>query len=226
MTQIVSGIVGWETITNPNVGVIGLAEESDNAARRNLPYKQYQGASIIGSMLSTILKVDGVKSCYIYDNDTGEIVTIDEVEIAAKSIYCCIDGGSENNLAPALLSRKVPGCGWTGAITKSVLEPISNKNYSVKFSRPTPVPMTIYVKVDVSKMTGITAPSIETAIKNAVLKYAQGNVEGVDGLAINVDVSPFEIGSAITVELPKLYITEVKIVKSIVTGKQIGRAHV
>ena len=48
-------------------------------------------------------------------------------------------------------------------------------------------------------------------IKDAVISYANGEVDGENGFALGEDTSPFEIGSAVNVQLSDVFVNKVQI---------------
>jgi hypothetical protein len=60
-----------------------------------------------------------------------------------------------------------------------------------------------YVNVTVQQGSSSVAPE---AIQNAVVNYAQGKVEGEEGLVVGASLSAFEVAGAIAREIPGIYI--------------------
>jgi len=124
------------------------------------------------------------------------------ISMIANSIYVCVNGGSDTDVAAALLENKSSGCGWNGSTSVAVIEPASGQSYTVKFDRPTQVP--VLVKV--------TTPNGNSAnVVQSVVDYANGIVGTVDqngvssvypGFVVGADVSTFEIGAAVAAENP------------------------
>ena len=77
---------------------------------------------------------------------------------------------------------------------------------TVRFARPTQVP----VQIKVTLKSGQAIADNITKVKQAIIDYANGKFDEVEGLNIGSDVSPFEIASAITIAIPELYINQVQ----------------
>ena len=211
LTTIVTAVTGWSSITNVAAGETGLEGESDISLRQNLPIKQYQGASLLDAIKSKVLAVENVVSCEVADNPTGNSDTsrVPGKTLPPHSLWVCVDGGTDSAVALAINNGKEPGCNYAGSdVTESVVN--AGQTYTVKFDRVVAVPVYIDVTVNVSNVSGSTTIN-EEAIKNAILAYAAGEVEGVDGLKLGIDVNAFEIASAITIQIPELFIEEVKV---------------
>lgn len=203
LTDIISAVLGWETVTNPSQGVIGTLTQSDQAARA---FRQntlfFQGVALAGAITSALYNVPGVTSLTFQENVTGSTATINGITMVSHSIYACVAGGVDTAVAAALLENKSSGCAWNGGTTVSLVEPASGQTYVVKFDRPTPVGILVQATV-----SGCTA----TAAANAILDYAAGKLQGFPGFVVGADVSPFELAGAIMGENPGSYVSLVQV---------------
>ena len=203
LTTVVSNILGWETVTNATAGTLGAVTQSDQAFRAyRLNTLAFQGVSLAEAVTSALYATAGVTSLTFQENVAATTQTINGISMTGHSVYACVAGGSDADVAAALLENKSSGCAWNGGTTVSVVEPASGQTYSVSFDRPTPVG--ILVKV--------TSPNgNETNIIQAVIDYAAGVINGLAGFVVGADVSPFEIAGAIMSEYPGTYVSKVEI---------------
>ena len=203
LTTVVSNILGWETVTNATAGTLGAVTQSDQAFRAyRLNTLAFQGVSLAEAVTSALYATAGVTSLTFQENVAATTQTINGISMTGHSVYACVAGGSDADVAAALLENKSSGCAWNGGTTVSVVEPASGQTYSVSFDRPTPVG--ILVKV--------TSPNgNEANIIQAVLDYAAGVINGLAGFVVGADVSPFEIAGAIMSEYPGTYVSKVEI---------------
>lgn len=211
LNQIVTPILGWETINNPVAAVIGVEVESDASLRIRRKKEMYSGAALLDSIKSAIMQVDGVLSAYINENETNGTKEIDGVSLNPHSIYVVVDGGSNSDIANAIWLHKSLGCGYTGTIEETVYGPY-NVPYTVKFNRPTYQPIKLSVNVTASKNSD--TENVAQQVKDALSAWANGEINGVDGLSLGTDVSPFEAAGAITTQLPDLFVSNVKVALS------------
>lgn len=121
LTVIKSAILGWESCTNPNEATLGQDTQSDVQVRleRN-NVLAIQGASVAEAITSGVSAVSGVKSLSFRENPQSAPDTIDSVLMPANSIYACVDGGTNEDVAEALVSKKSAGAAYantTNAIT-------------------------------------------------------------------------------------------------------------
>lgn len=208
LNQIVDGVLGWETVTNPADALLGKDEQSDQslrALRRNT--LALQGISLPAAVTSALYAVEGVKSLQFRENVAATTQTIDGISMVAHSIYVCVDGGTDANVALALLENKTAGAAWNGTTTVNVTEPSSGQVYAVKFSRPTDT--RIQVRVTVKPGSSLTNPT--DVIRQAILDYANGNLSDEAGFVVGGPISPFEISGAINRITPAVYVRSVEI---------------
>lgn len=208
LTQIVTAVPGWETINNPIAAVIGTDMESDSSLRLKRAQQIYKGESLLDAMTSALLQVPGVLSVFVDDNYTNGTKIVDGVNLDAHTIYVVVDGGSNADIAQAIWKHKSLGCGYTGS-ESVVITGNFGQTYTVKFSRPTY--KAIQVAVSVNAPNNANTTDVVADVKAALVAWANGEVPGVDGLKLGVDVSPFEAASAITTQIPDLFVTSVEV---------------
>ena len=203
LNTIASSVLGWETVDNPDAGTVGQPEESDIASRtRRRRTLALQGVALPEAITSSVYSAEGIRSMSFRENYTGAPITIEGVTLVAHSIYACIDGGTDQIAAQALLQKKSLGCNWNGSTTVNVTEPITGQVYPVKFDRPTEVP--IFVQVTVRG--GAAYPDVPGIVRSSMVDYANGLQEGEDGFIVGGDVSPFELAGAVNREAPTIFV--------------------
>lgn len=209
---IVTGILGWETVNNATPGTLGTATQSDQAFRafRNNTLA-FQGVSLAAAITSALYNVSGVRSLFFQENVANSTQTINGISMVSHSVYACVQGGANVDVAAALLENKSSGAAWNGGTTVNVIEPASGQTYAVKFDRPSPV--NVYIKVT-------TPNGNDTTIVQSILDYMNGLIEiqnqngttqTLPGFTVGADVSAFDIASAIVAENPGIYINTVQL---------------
>lgn len=203
LNQIITSVLGWENVLNPNAAILGTSEQSDQSYRsKRRQTLALQGVSLPEAITSALYDVPEVRSLAFRENVAAVSKTIDGVTLVPKSIYVCVDGGDEEEVAIALLENKSGGCDWNGDTTLVVIEPSSGQPYEVKFSRPDEI--SILVKATVKADTSILDP--QTIVRNAILDYANGDLEGEAGFVVGGSVSSFELAGAINRNTPGIYV--------------------
>lgn len=214
LNQIVTGVLGWETITNPAVqSSIGTLTQSDGDAqifRRRTLFSQ--GTSLAGAIVSGLYHTPSVTSLSFRENNADTTTPIDGVELLPHSIYVCVNGGSDLDVATTLTNKKSGGCNYTNGasetpISQPVTVPFSGQVINVLFDRPDIIGILVQVTVIASK--SVQDPVGDT--QNAILQYAAGNVTGLSGLGVGVPVSPFELAAAIGISVPGIFVKSLMI---------------
>lgn len=212
LNQIVTAVLGWEEVTNTSAGITGLDGESDNSLRQQFSVKQYSGDGQAENVQNKVLQVEDVIDCLVLENETNASKTVKGIVIATPhSIYICVDGGNDTAVAQAIYQSKSGGCSYGADSTNTPIPAnlisTSVNNTTVKFARPT----TKAIEVKVTLASGQATNDMKAKVKQAITQYVGGNIEQVEGLRIGTSVSPFEIASAITIQIPEIYISQVEI---------------
>jgi len=212
LTSIVDGPLGWETVNNTIAGVLGTDRQSDVSAkrvRRNTLATQGTALSeAIISGLSNPLITPGVRSVAFRENPTDAPVIIDNVNLVANSIWACVDGGTDIDIANTLLNRKNGGCNYNGSVVvNDVVDPSSGQLYDISFERPTDVPVIVRATVQVNE--ALQDP--ETEVRQAILDYANQLLPNFDGFVVGNNVSPFQISGAVTQEVSGIFVAMMEV---------------
>lgn len=205
LNQVASSVLGWEQVYNPTSAALGSERESDIASRkRRRNTLALQSISLPEAVISRVYDVVGVRSVSFRENVTESPITIDGIDLVEKSIWVCVDGGEETEIATALLNSKTGGANWNGEVLISLIEPASGQPYAVRFDRPEELNRILRVTI---KPTTLDA---QTIIPGAVASYASGELDGEDGLVLGEDLSPFEIAGAINEVEPRIFVRKVE----------------
>lgn len=208
LTQIVTAVLGWDQVTNPNAAILGRDEESDlssRARRRNT--LSLQNVAMPEAITSALYNIPNVRSLAFRENYTDADATIDGIFLVAHSVWACIDGGTDAEIAAALLANKSLGADWNGAVTVNTVDPASGQTYAVKFDRPTPI--AVQARVTIRAGSIVTNPS--QAVREAILSYASGELDGKPGLIVGENVSAFEFAGAINRASPGIFVQKCEI---------------
>lgn len=206
LTKIIDGTLGWETITNTSAAVLGTNRESDASFKQRFyDAGLFTGMSLVEDYNNAIMNVPNVISCYVKDNGDSSAIVYDTVTIDGHSVYACVDGGDNTEVATALFQRKSGGAGWTAipgqSVTVDVIDNTYGDTYQVIFNRPESI--NIYVSVSAS-VGSSTVEDLETAIQTAVSNY-------INTLKIGEDVILLSLAAAINNAVPGLNLTTLTI---------------
>ena len=155
---------GLNTVSNPAKGQNGRERETDShlRVRRELTLAS-RSTGILESIYAGLYSTTGVKQARVFENSTD---TVDTDGIPPHSIMCIVDGGKDEDIINAIMTKKSLGAGTHGSITKDWIDS-HGFGHVTKFSRPIRVP--IFVKVTVDKKT----PQFESDIKSKIWHYIE-----------------------------------------------------
>lgn len=208
LTEIVSAVLGWETVTNPNAATPGTDVQSDQSARAERRNKlALQGVALPEAILSGLYATAGVRSATFRENVELTTEVIDGITLVGKSIWACVDGGTDAAVAAALLAKKSLGANWNGAVEVNVTDPASGQIYPVKFDRPAEVP--VQTRFYVRNLGASTDPI--ALVRDAVEAYVNGELEGEAGLVVGASVSPFELAGAVSIQSPGVFVQKCEV---------------
>jgi len=181
LNQIYSGPGGWNSVVNPADGIPGSNVETAQQfeARRQSAVEGNSFGSI-GAIIGAVAKVPNVLDYWGYSNNTSGTVTVSGVSIAANAIYISVEGGTDADVAQAILSKKGPGAPMGGNTTVTAYDsnplfsvPIA---YSITFERPSN--LTFLCKVTI-KNNNFTPSNAASLIGSAISSAFAGQINGV-----------------------------------------------
>lgn len=174
LTTIYKAIPGWDSITNPDDGVLGANTESRAAFEaRRAASVALNSVGSLPSIVGAVLNVSGVVDAYVTENYTGSPVTILGQTLVANSLYVAAVGGTDAAVAQAIWTKKAPGCAYNGGTNVTVQDTNSGYNppypsYVVTFERPPGLQLLFAVTlVNSSQIPANATTLIQNAIINA-----------------------------------------------------------
>ncbi len=203
LTKIIDGTFGWETITNTDPAILGQVKESDASFKQKFgDFGLFTGSSILEDYKNELSKVDNVISSFVYDNGKNTSIVYDTVTIAPHSVYACVDGGNDYDVAYALFRRKSVGSDWAGTdVTVTVQDSVYGVDYEVSFDRPDVIQ--IYYNVEFEVGTS-SASDPEQAVADAILEYT-------NTLKVGDDVLPLQVAYAINQAVSGIKLTRLQV---------------
>lgn len=192
LTQILpeSQVVGWDTITNENNGILGFDSESDNTFRQRAlnTLLQMRAKTLLGAITANVGQVNDVQSVKVLENPTNQTVVKEGVEMIPYSIFVCVLGGLGSDIAEVLAKTKTLGCPMVGDTVVTYYDEVSQYNNNYKIQRP--AISNIDVEITYSP-TVLTPPDIQDRLKEVLQAYIQENP-----MQISQTISSFYLNQA------------------------------
>lgn len=212
---IVSNILGWETVTNTDAAILGSITQSDAQARLDRQNTlASQGNSLAFNVISNLYGLDGVAPAGLtfQENYYSTQQTINEIVMVPHSLYTCVGGSASNlDVATTVQSSKAAGCAYNNGLgipqSQIVVDQYSGQSITVLFDTPSIVTISINVTVHANT----TVQNVSTSVQNAILKYANGELDGQRGFSVGEYVSPFQIAAAVISQVTGIFIQEIEV---------------
>jgi hypothetical protein len=170
--KIYRAVNGWDSVTN-TLGIVGRdVETRAQFETRRQESVSLNAVGILNAVRAKILSVAGVIDAYPLENNTSSPVVNGSITLLANSIYVCVAGGTDADIAAALHSKKMPGCNYTGDTSVTVYDtsyPVPYPSYLVKFQRATALSIKFAISIqNSSSVPTDAAVQIQNAIINAM----------------------------------------------------------
>ena len=174
ITQILTPIPGWQTVTNNAPAAIGLPIELDAALRR----RQTQSVAnpsqtVVVGIQGAIGNLAGVERVMVYENPTS---VADINGIPPYSMAVVVEGGDSQDIANAIALRKTPGSPTYGTTSIMVFDR-RGIPANINFFQLSLVPIT--VQITLKALAGFTS-TIEQEIIDSVVAYLTALPIGYD----------------------------------------------
>lgn len=189
ITIIVTQVVGWTSVTNPNPASIGRETESDGQLRtRRTLSTGISAITPIDSLTAAILALDNIAGVVIFENDTNLGITLKDSSdtLPAKTITVVVEGGDQTEIAETIRDKKTLGCGTYGDTEVELTDSIG-QIVTYRFERPDN--QSIYVSLTITT-TDNYALTTDDLIKQAL-------VDEINDSAIATDVTQGQLLNAV-----------------------------
>ena len=166
VTEIVTPVLGWDSVRNRVLPTLGTFAESDEELRERFRLsKALRAISLTDSLYAALLEVEGVSQLRLYENTSN---TVDPIGQPPHSFRPVVLGGIDQEVAEAIWRNRPLGIASTGNTTIAIKDSLSNIQ-TVSFTRPVETP--VFVKITISEIDdGLPEAGVEL-IKQAVADY-------------------------------------------------------
>lgn len=173
---------GWKSVINHSAAIPGNAIETDAELRQRQTISvSNPSQTMLEGTHGALMALKNIARVAVYENDTNVSVVDPENNphgLPPHSITCVVEGGSDTDIAKAILYHKGIGCYTNGSKEVSIIDRNDYVN-KVRFYRPSYTD--IYVKLKLKKYTGYVS-SLSSNVKTAIYNY-------ISSLEIGRDVS-------------------------------------
>lgn len=206
LQTIATSVLGLIGIDNTTGAVVGRKAETDSQVRRRRRETlAIQSMSTPEAIRSRLGNIETVRSYQFLENYTDAPVVKRGITLKPHSIWACVEGGTDAEIATALHESKTMGAGYNGAAQYDIIDPRSLVAYPILFDRPSEVALLIRVTVRASSLDA------QNLIPDLVMNYVNGDLEGDVSFVVGVDVSPWEIAGAINQQEPLISVQKVEL---------------
>ena len=132
LTSIVTVIPGWETITNLNAAVLGVARDADQVYREQYKLRTAQRSIGPSPALESAQAEAGAARSKVTENNTDLAIIVQQWTIFPHAILVMVEGGSDNDVRRAVENHRGMGAGTGAAViggtpsTLNTLQGITN----------------------------------------------------------------------------------------------------
>ncbi|WP_338331989.1 baseplate J/gp47 family protein [Acetobacter sp. LMG 32666] len=182
---VYQSVVGLTSVTNAAAGVTGRAVEGRQAFElRRQQTVAHNAMGPLDALAGEVLSTPGVTDAYVCENSAANPVSVGGVTLPAHSLYVCVNGGLDADVALAILRKKPPGCASVGNSRVVVVDPnaayATPPEYTVQFTRAQAVP--VYVAVVLAG--GVNVPSTAVTDVQAAIVAGFAGATGAERVAI------------------------------------------
>ena len=178
LTKIVTTVTGWDAVTNATATVGSLEESQSAFEQRRYDSVALNARSTTDAVFANVSQCDEVIAVYVTDNKTNVNKTIDGYTLTPHSIFVCVIGGADQDIAKAIYEHLSAGCDYNGNTAIPITDEYTGAVEEVKFYRP--ANYNIYIKVQIKDNDSLQN-DYENIVKQAVYK----NFYGLDAIKIN-----------------------------------------
>lgn len=211
-----TGVVGVDLFTSSTVTVtLGRKQETDSALRlRREQALAGQSMGTVEAIRTRVFAVEGVTGAVVRENNTAHDFDLADYYhlppgsapiILAHSVWACVNGGTDEEVARAIYESKSAGADYSGDTAVSIQDDTTGIPYIVRFQRPETLQIKIKVTVKASRYDA------EGTIPGLIMAYASGEADGDQSFGIGDSISPWEIAGIINQGQPMFHVLEVSL---------------
>jgi uncharacterized phage protein gp47/JayE len=134
ITQIVTPVWGWQTVTNAQSVILGRDEETDEELRlRRAASTATPAQSVPDSVYGAIANIPQVVQVRLYENYTEQVDPV--TGLPPHSFSAIVEGGADQDIANAIWNRASIGATQVGNVTVTIHD-VQSFPHDITFARP------------------------------------------------------------------------------------------
>jgi len=222
LTVIKTPVFGVASVTNTLAANVGRFRETDTELRPRMLSSSSSSSPTVSGIQTAVSNVDGVIKVEVIENATG---SVSAEGIPAKSVFPIVDGGSDSDIAQALITGGVAaGIGYTEPadipaatiVSDTFADPVTGQVQTAFWARPDDVQ--IFVEVTLNKLgdypgdgdTRVAANIEQWIIDNSEfgedlfasqLYNPVQDVPGAVVVTLFIGLAPSPVGSTVAIDL-------------------------
>ncbi len=195
LTQIVSAVAGWNTVTNAADALQGQEIEGDPSLRvRREQELAGPGGATVDGIEADVSRVDSVTYVRVYENVS--LIT-DGFGVPGKAFETVVLGGTDLDVGQAVWDNKPAGIETHGSTSQAVTD-ASGRTQTVEFTRATQVPL----YVEYSLFIRGAEYAGDDALKAAVVAFASSAYTvGNDAIVSQLNAAALGVAGVIDINL-------------------------
>lgn len=176
--EIVTVISGWDTVSNTAAGVTGYDRETDNQFRARITANWFnvRARGALGAIWDNMAALPNVASVCVRENPSNENMTIDTFTLVPHSVFVCVAGGSNDDIARCMYNQKTIGANTNGNTNVVYYDETSGLRMTYKIQRAEAINIGVAIQYQTNYFT--TADVVEQ-IKTALMEYVKLNPFGI-----------------------------------------------
>jgi uncharacterized phage protein gp47/JayE len=197
VTDILTPVSGWQSVTNPLPGVTGRVAETDAELRqRRRQSLRVIGAGSVEAIRARLLQeVQSIQSVAVFENREP---TPDASGRPGHSFEAVIEGGDDDAIAVAIWNLKPSGIQTFGNVTRIVVDSQGDPQ-GINFSRPVEVPIRAVATVQID--TTLFPAFGAAMIRDEIVRFGNTFGVGEDVAVKQFFCSLFEFAGVVDIDM-------------------------
>lgn len=174
ITEVITEISGWDTVTNNNAGITGYDTESDNAFRARITANWFniRARGALGAIWDNMGALENVASVLVRENPSNADMVIDDFTLPEHSVFVCVAGGDSTDIAKCMYNQKTIGANTSGNTRVTYYDSTTGLTNRYWIERAEEVNLSVEVNYSSSYYT---TADVEEQIKTAIMGWYKEN---------------------------------------------------